>query len=100
MVTLRRHFSSIKRYNDDVLCVNNDNFNKTHRQDLPIGINTAKHTTPLETSYLDTTINIRERNGTVRISVNDKREDFNLNFPYLESKIPRNPAYGVYIYLN
>ena len=57
-------------------------------------------TTPSETSYLDTTINIGEGNGTVRISVYDKREDFNfkiVNFPYLDSNIPRNPAYVVYI---
>ena len=58
-------------------------------------------TTPSETSYLDTTINIEEEtNGTVSISVYDKREDFNLtivNFPYLDRNIPRNPAYGVYI---
>ena len=57
-------------------------------------------TTPSETSYLDTTINIGEENGTVSISVYDKREDFNLkivNFPYLDRNIPRNPAYGVYI---
>ena len=36
----------------------------------------------------------------LRISVYDKREDFNFkiaNFPYLDSNIPRNPAYGVYI---
>ena len=36
----------------------------------------------------------------IRISVYDKREDFNfkiVNFPYLDSNIPRNPAYGVYI---
>ena len=36
----------------------------------------------------------------LRISVYDKREDFNFkiaNFPYLDSNIPRNPAYGVYL---
>ena len=57
-------------------------------------------TTSSETSYLDTAINIGDRNGTVRISVYDKKEDFNfkiVNFPYLDSNIPRNPAYGVYI---
>ena len=43
---------------------------------------------------------IGEGNGAVRISVYDKREDFSfkiVNFPYLDSNIPRNPAYGVYI---
>ena len=51
--------------------------------------NTA--TTLSETSYLDTTINIGEGNGTVRIIVYDKREDFNfkiVNFSYLDSNIP------------
>ena len=46
------------------------------------------------------TTSTKSGNGTVRISVYDKREDFNfkiVNFPYLDSNIPRNPAYGVYI---
>ena len=57
-------------------------------------------TTPSETCYLDTTINTGEGNGIVRISVYDKREEFDfktVNFPYLDSNIPRYPAYGVYI---
>ena len=79
-------------------------FNKTFRyiDDLCPSELILKNTTttPSETSYLDTTINIGEGNGTVRISVYDKREGFNfkiVNSPYLESNIPRNPAYGVYI---
>ena len=51
-------------------------------------------------TYIRYTLNNGEGNGTVRISVYDKREDFNfkiVNFPYLDSNIPRNPAYGVYI---
>ena len=48
--------------------------------------NVFDSTTPSETSYLqfDTTINTGEGNGTARISVYDKREDFNfkiVNFP-------------------
>ena len=78
-----------------------DNFNKHINEIYPSELilkNTT--TTPSETSYLDTTLNIGEGNGTVRISVYDKREEFNfkiVNFPYLDSNIPRNPAYGVYI---
>ena len=58
--------------------------------------------TPSKTSYLDTTytLNIGKKNGAVRISVYDNREDFNfktVNFPYLDSNIPRSPVYGVYI---
>ena len=89
------------RYIDDLLCVNNGNFNKHINEIYPSELilkNTT--TTPSEISYLDTTLNIGEGNGTVRISIYDKREDFNfkiVNFPYLDSNIPRNPAYGVYI---
>ena len=88
------------RYIDDLLCVNNDNFNKHINEIYPSELilkNTT--TTPSETSYLDTTLNIGEGNGTVRISVYDKREAFNfkiVNFPYLDSNILWNPAY-VYI---
>ena len=101
-ITRALQFNKTFRYIDDLLCVNNDYFNKTHQRDLPIRINTEKTTTtPSETSYLDTTINIEEGNGTVRISVYDKREDFSfkiVNFPYQDSNIPRNPACGVYIF--
>ena len=66
---------------------------QTRQRDLPIGINNKKNTTttPSETCYLDTTINIGKENRTVRISVYDKREDFNfriVNFLYLNSNIP------------
>ena len=74
---------------------------RVRRAKLPIGINTEKYYyytfgDSLPWYYQ----NIGEGNGTVRISVYDKIEDFNfkiVNFPYLDSNIPRNPAYGVYI---
>ena len=100
-ITRALQFNKTFRYIDDLLCVNNDNFNKHINEIYPSELilkNTT--TTPSEKSYLDTTLNIEEGNGTVRISVYDKREDFNfktVNFPYLDSNIPRNPAYGVYI---
>ena len=97
------HFSLIKRSDTStIFCVSttttatNTSTRSTHRK----LILNNKSTTPSETSYLDTTINIGEGNGTARISVYDKREGFNfkiVNFPYLNSNIPRNPAYGVYI---
>ena len=100
-ITRALQFNKTFRYIDDLLCVNNDNFNKhinkIYPSELMLG-NAAG--APSETSYLGATLNIGEGNGTVRISVYDKREDFNfkiVNFPYLDSNIPRNPAYGVYI---
>ena len=100
-ITRALQFNKTFRYIDDLLCAN-DNFNKHINEIYPseLILKNTTTTTPSETSYLDTTINIAEGNGTVRISVYDKREDFNfkiVNFPYLDSNIPRNPAYGVYI---
>jgi hypothetical protein len=50
-------------------------------------------------SYLDILLNI-DSNGTLTTSLYDKRDDFDfaiVNFPFLCSKIPLSPAYGVYI---
>ena len=50
-------------------------------------------------SYLDFLLSIG-RDGQLRISLYDKRDDFNFhitNFPYLSSNIPSSPAYGVFI---
>ena len=49
--------------------------------------------------YLDTNIKTGD-NKPFRISIYDKREDFAfriVNFPHMDSNIPANPAYGVYI---
>ena len=63
-------FNKTFRYIDDLLYVNNDNFNKHINEIYPSElILKSTTTTPSETSYLDTTINIGEGNGTVRISV-------------------------------
>ena len=72
-ITRALQFNKTFRYIDDLLCVNNDNFNKHINEIYPSELilkNTT--TTPSETSYLDTTLNIGEENGTVRISVYDK----------------------------
>ena len=48
-------------------------------------------------SYLDLLLSI-ERDGQLHTSIYDKRDDFNFhitNFPFLSSKIPSSPAYGV-----
>ena len=49
------------------------------------------------TSYLDLPLSIG-RDGQLRISLYDKRDDFIFNitnFPFLSSNIPSSPAYGV-----
>jgi hypothetical protein len=50
-------------------------------------------------SYLDLDVEI-DSEGRLRTKLYDKRDDFNfpfVNFPFICSKIPAAPAYGVYI---
>ena len=50
--------------------------------------------------YLDTNINTGGTNTPFRISIYDMRDDFtfrNVDFPHMDSNIPVNLAYGVYI---
>ena len=60
-----------------------------------------KNTTESNTSasYLDLLLSIG-RDGQLRTSLNDKRDDFNFhitNLPFLSSNIQSSPAYGVFI---
>ena len=51
-----------------------------------------------EVSYLD--LKIISQNSNLVFSIYDKREDFSfeiINFPYLDSCIPKNSALGVFI---
>ena len=57
-------------------------------------------TSSTEVCYLDTNIQTDEINTPFRISIYDKRDDFAfriVNFPHMDSNIPANPAYDVYI---
>ena len=50
-------------------------------------------------SYLEIHLEI-DSEGRLRTELNDKRDDFNfpiVNFPFICSKIPATPAYGVHI---
>ena len=60
---------------------------------------TSKSST--EVCYLDTNIKTGGTNTPFRIIIYDMRDDFTfriVNFPHMDSNIPTNPAYGVYIY--
>ena len=53
-----------------------------------------------EVCYLDTNIKTGDVTTPSHISIYDKRDDFAfwiVNFPHMDSNIPANPAYGVYI---
>ena len=67
-----------------------------HPAELEIKYTTESNTSD---SFLDLLLSI-ESDGQLRLSLFDKRDDFNFhitNFPFLSSNIPSSPAYGVFI---
>ena len=93
-------FNSTFRYIDDVLSINNDQFNSYVDSIYPSELeikDTAESST--SASYLDVLLNI-DADGKLTTQLHDKRDDFSftiVNFPYKGSNIPLSPAYGVYI---
>ena len=86
------------RYIEEVLSINNPDFENYFGQMYPLELE-IKDTTESNTSasYLDLLLSIG-RDGQLRTSLYDKRDDFNFhitNIPFLRSNIPSSPAYGV-----
>ena len=97
---LASRFNFTYRYIDDVLSINNPEFENYLGQMYPVELE-IKDTTESNTSasYLDLLLSIG-RDGQLHTSIYDKRDDFNFhitNFPFLSSNIPTLPAYGVFI---
>ena len=98
--TLASQFNFTYRYIADVLSINNPYFDNYLGQMYPAELE-IKNTTESNTSasYLDLLLSIG-RDGQLRTSLYDKRDDFNFhitNFPFLSSNIPSSPAYGIFI---
>ena len=92
-------FNLTYRYIDDVLSINNPEFenNLGHPAELEIKDTTESTTSA---SYLDLELSIG-RDGQLHTSIYDKRDNFNFhitNFPFLSRNIPSSPAFGVFIY--
>ena len=98
-ITLAIKFSNTYRYIDDLLCINNKDFELSISDIYPKELILKKTNTSLKKSpFLDLDITIT--NNQFITKVYDKREDFNfdiVNFPHLDSNIPNTPAYGVFI---
>ena len=97
---LASRFNFTYRYIDDVLSINNSEFQNYLSQIYPVELE-IKETTESSTtaSYLDLLLSIG-KDGQLHTSLYDKRDDFNFhitNFPFLCSNIPSSPAYGVFI---
>ena len=97
---LASQFNFTYRYIDDVLSINNPDFENYLGQMYPAELE-IKDTTESNTSasYLDLLLSI-ESDGQLRTYLYDKRDDFNFHittFPFLSNNIPSSPAYGVFI---
>ena len=99
-MVLARKFSLSDRYIDDLSSLNFPDF----RQHLPniyppeLIINLSSDSST-NVNYLDLNMKI-DNNFNLETSVYDKRDDFNfkiVNFPYLDSCIPRKPALGIFL---
>ena len=92
-------FNFTYRYIDDVLSINNPDFENYLGQMYPPELEIKDTTDDTSASYLDLLLSI-DRDGQLRTSFYDKRDDFNFhitNFPLLSSNIPSSPAFGVFI---
>ena len=98
---LASQFNFKYRYIDDVLYINNPDFQNYLGQMFPTELE-IKDTTESNTSasYLELLLSIG-RDGQLRTFLYDKRDDFNFhitNFPFLNSNIPSSPPpYCVFI---
>ena len=100
---LAYRFNLTYRYIDDVLPINNPEFenylgqiNYLYPAELEIKDTTESTTSA---SYLDLLLSIG-RDGQLHTSIYDKRDDLDFhiaNFPLLSSNIQSSPAYGLFI---
>ena len=100
---LARSFSFAFRYIDDDLLLNNSRFGDFVDRIYPIELD-IKYTTDTDrsASYLGLHLEV-DSEGWIRTKLYDKIYYFNfpiVNFPFIRSNIPAEPAYGVYISLS
>ena len=90
-------FHNTFRYIDDLFSINGSCISAIYPSELEL---TDTSTSSTEVGYLGTNIKTGDVTTPFRISIYDKRDDFAfriVNFPHMDSNIPANPAYGVYL---
>ena len=92
-------FNTTSRYLDDILNINNVNYDNMVSQIYPSELQLNKaNTSDTKAAFLDLHLSIS--NGIVSTKIYDKRDDFVceiVNFPILDGDVPRSTSYGVYI---
>ena len=90
-------FSSTSRYLDNLLNIDNPDFEGMVNQIYPPELQLNKaNTSDTEAPFLD--LHLPISNGFVSSKIYDKRDDFDfdiVNFPFLYGDVPRRPSYGV-----
>ena len=91
-------FNLTSRYLDDLLNIDNPYFEGMANQIYPPELQLNRdNTLDTEAPFLDLHLSIS--NGFVSSKIYDKPDDFDfdiVNFPFLDSDVPRRPSYGVY----
>ena len=97
-LSLARKFRLNGRYIDDLFVANfptfRDHIYRIYPRDLEIKLESNN---TLELTYLD--LKIKSENSLLNFSVYDKRDDFSfdiVNFPFIDSCIPKKSALGVF----
>ena len=100
MFPVQNQFNFTYRYINDVLSINNPDFENYLGQMYPPKLEIKDMAeSNISASYLDWLLSIG-RDGQLCTSVYDKPDDFNFhitNFPFLSNNVPSSPAYGVFI---
>ena len=92
-------FNNTFRYLDDILAINNDDFNLYINDIYPkeLTLNQANKSNK-HCPFLDLDLHICDNKLNTKIY--DKRDDFSfpiVNYPFLDGDVPWAPSYGVYI---
>ena len=97
-IALARKFNLCKRYIDDLFVGNFPNFRDHIYQIYPRELEIKLESNNVkEVAYLD--LNLKSENNILTCSIYDKRDNFAfeiVNFPYIDSCIPKKSAMGVY----
>ena len=96
---LARRFNLSYRYIDDLISFNNKRFKEFISDIYPKELTVSETTESTSVaSYLDLLFT-RDRSNTITTKLYEKRDAFGfhiVNFPFMSSNIPSEPAYGVY----
>ena len=95
-------FNSTSRYLDDLLNINNIQFEQMVHRIYPAELQLNKpNASDTEAAFLD--LNLSIHIDTVSTKIYDTRDDFDfdtVNFPFIDGDVPRRPSYGVYTWVH